>query len=179
MTGVGRDGEPAQFGIADLPTPQQQRMTGARPQNLLRSPQHLSMTGRAHQHDIAQIDAGSRQRGRKRKMRRGKPDDAPAGGRQGGQRRQNQLQLSAALGAGQDLGQRGARPAAARQPRVELREPGRQRRHNARRHAGATPDALAPEEILEGRGQNGHDGGQSLEILYFYTVSQKLTSLGP
>ena len=156
MTGIGRDREPAQFGVADLPAPQQQRMTGTRPQDLLRGPQYLSMPRRAHQRDVAQIDAGGRQRRRERKMRWGKPDDALARSRQGGKHRENQLQLAAALGGGQDLGQRSARPAAARQPLVELREPRRQRHCSALRQAPAAPDALAPEEILEGRWKSGH-----------------------
>jgi len=179
LTRVGRrDGKPAQLGIADVATPQQQCMTGARTQQLLRRPQQIATPRRTHEHDAAQLDARGRQRRRKREIRGRKPDDAPPCGRQACQGRQQELQLSAALGSGQDLGQRPARPAAARQPLIEGGEPGGQSRHRWRPCGStATPDGVSPEDSFERCWKNGHAACSLLEYCIFIQYSETWQAL--
>jgi len=77
------------------------------------------------------------------------------------------LQLAAALDRRQDLGQRAARPATARQLPIEQWKTGRQRRHGTLCRAAAAPYALPPEEVFEGRRKNGHAIGHKSEYCIY------------
>ena len=120
MARLGRDREAAQFLVARMAQPRDERVARPGAQHLLRRPERIEAAGRAHDGELREIDAGGGERRRIRQVRRGEPHDALALLRQRGERRQDDLQLAYTLCVAQDLGERPARPPAARQLRIEL-----------------------------------------------------------
>lgn len=151
---LGYDGEPPQFGVSRGCEPDEQRMTGARAQDLLGRPERITPGRRIHHRQVLEPDARGRQRWSIGSMRRREPDDAFARGAEGGQRRQHAAQLSHAFVCGEDFGERPDRPAASRQFTVERFESGRYRARGRSGGSAATPDQLPAKDFLEGRHGN-------------------------
>ena len=135
-------------------------------QHLLGRPQRIAPLRGAHQGEMGEVDAGRRQGRRVRQMRRREQHHPLARPREGGKRRQHELQLAEAFAPREDLGERACRPAAAGQLAVELGEARRHRRHGACKRSSA-PHRMPLQDLLERR----------RHILYLYTVKAQLTSL--
>ena len=133
-------------------------MAAARAQHLLGRPQGVAPARGAHHGEVHQVDPRGGQRRGIGQVRRREPGDAPAPRGQGGERRQDELQLADALALAQELGEPARGPSAPRQLPVEGGKAARHRGGFA--EAGrAAPRGVVPQEIF-----------QSRHILYLYTV---------
>lgn len=147
---LGGHRKPTQFVVARARKPGYERMAACRTQHLLGRPQGIAPPRRAHQHQLGEIDAAGGKCGRIRKMRRREPDDAFAGPRKRGERRQHELQLADARTPDEKLGQRAGGPAAAGKLAVEHIEAGGHGTCNGGQPS-ATPDWMPLENVVECR----------------------------
>src|SRR4051812_6111777 len=170
---LGRHRKATQLVVAHARKPGYERMAACRTQYLFGRPERIAPSRRAHHHQLSEIDTTGGERGRVRKMRRREPDDALAGPRKRGHRRQHELQLADARAADQKLGQRPGGPAAARKLAVERIEAGGHRACQGRQPSAA-PDWMPLENVVQCR----HRCSVELEPeLYLYTVSATMASL--
>jgi len=143
---LGGELQTADFARLRLPRPRQGHVTGARAEHLLESPQRTRATHHCHpiEHDALGHEC-------RRKGHQGWGDPhAPAcrrGTRQGGERRQQQVQLTAAETGDEDLDQTGARPAITRQVRIQSRKSAGE--PALVRSAAAAPDGRMLEQTSE------------------------------
>lgn len=122
-------------------------MAASGAQNLLGCPQRIAPPGRPHYREVGEIDARGRQRGRVRQVRRREPDDALAGPRKRGERRQHELQLAYAFAPAEELAQRTRRPAAAGKLAIERGEAGGQGRRRGGKRSPA-PDRMPLQDLV-------------------------------
>ena len=147
---LGGGSEALQLGVARAMEPDEQRSAACAAQHLLRRPECVAPTRRAHDGEMSQVDAGGCQRRCIRQMRRCKPDDALPRPRERRQRRHQDLQLADAPEVAEDFGQRSAGPATARKLRVERRVSAGDDISRLR-ECRAAPNGMLLEECVEGR----------------------------
>ncbi len=141
--------------------PREHRAAGVRAQGLLDGPERLLRRARLHDQHVIGIDARCGERRRIGKVGRGDPRDETPLARELCERWTEKAQFADALVRGQDFGERACRPAAARQRRVERREPRAHARARDLREVVAAPDVVATKDFAEGFVQGwraGHAG---------------------
>src|SRR6185295_8268285 len=166
MARLRGDRQALQLGVTRLRNPCGERVAAARAQRLLSRPQGVAAARWADDQQMDQVDAGGRQSGRIRHLRRRDADGALTGARNRGDGRQDELQLADAGLVGEDLGQPLPRPAAPRKFGIQGGKAGRDGGCGAGKRAAA-PHRVPLQDFLE--------GAHTLRILYACTVWKPLT----
>jgi len=149
MARFRRHRQPPQLLVMGVAHPREERVAAPGAQRLLCRPERVTPAWSAHQREVGEIDAGGRERGRIRQVRRREPDDALARRGQANESRQHQPELADAFQVAKDLGQRARRPAAAGELGVQRRMAGGHRRGSLNM-AAAAPYRRVPENLLQG-----------------------------